>query len=254
MKFLNIPELASLQDAPPPLRKGETYVERDIIDTTLDAFWKNGKEAWLRNENEEQKHFTYGEITMEGVRKMIQLLGLEGLDTEDKSNCEQPIVFYDLGSGAGKLVTQMFLENVAHCSIGVELSEHRHSLAENNWTNLRSSSEVNNDEFFRQRFQVENYIGQPRVQFINQDIRDADFSDATHLYVSSLCFAEEVTEQICEIIMENHRRFGKLRAVVALSNLPLFETDESREHWKMSFELIQMTWGLSTARLYRFVG
>lgn len=252
MKLLNISDLASEQEMPLPLRNGETYVRRECIDKLLNTFW-NGKAAWLRQESEDDKIFTYGEATTMGVRQLIQLLELKGLDEEDRHKCDTPIIFYDLGSGAGKLVAQVFLENVVHCSIGVELSAHRHSLAEQNWSNLQKSPEAASGEF-HQMFTTNHFMGQPKVQFLNQDILDTDFSDATHLYISSLCFPDEVTDKVCDVVMNNHRQFGRLRMVVALSNLPLFEAEENRSRWKKSFELIHMTWGFSTARLYKFVG
>lgn len=241
MKFMNA-------EPPLPLREGESSEDRETIDRVLERYWA-GKEAWKKNAKEEDKHFTYGEVTVTGVRQLIQLLELKGLG-EDVT-ADDPIIFYDLGSGAGKIVAQVFLENVTTLAVGVELSENRHLLAETKWESMSQSAQ---EEFICRRLQRDQYMGRPRVQFQNLDILDADFSDATHLYVSSLCFPPEVTEKVSQIIADNRQQYAKLRVVVALSKLPALENDENRPHWKKHLELIQMTWGYSTAKVYRFVG
>lgn len=251
MKFLDtLLESRVSDDTFVSLRKGETYQDRQRIDELLEEHWRD-RRAWRRESSDQDKKFTYGEVTPMGVRQLIHLMELKGEAGEDEQR--DPIIFYDLGSGAGKLVVQFFLEKVVTASIGVELSPARHALAVEAWENLQKSPDVLNQ---RNTYQsTDQKIEElPRVQFLNQDILDTDFSDATHLFISSLCFPDDLICKICEVILFNHHNFGKLQVVVALSDLDLLETEENRPDLKKSFELIQMTWGLSTVRVYKVIG
>jgi len=62
---------------------------------------------------------TYGEFTSEGVDVLLETLNVSSGD-----------VFCDLGSGAGKVVMQAYLQRRPKEAIGIELSEARHKLAE----------------------------------------------------------------------------------------------------------------------------
>jgi len=249
------------QNLPLALRRGETYQRRERIDELLGEHW-TGRKAWLRSDGEEgDKKFTYGEVTPMGARQLIEIMELETLDEENEdqefsvSAAEDPVVFYDLGSGAGKLVVQMFLENVVTSSVGIELSTNRHSLAEEAWGNLQKSSAISRKyATYKVQQQGEHCAEVPRVRFINEDFLDADFTDATHLFVSSLCFPENLTTKITERIVKNHQELGRLKFVAALSDLTLLENDENKEYWKKSYELVHMTWGLSNTRVYKYIG
>ena len=68
---------------------------------------------------------TYGEITHNGFKK-----GLKGIYTKNK-------IFYDLGSGIGKLVMYSGLEKNFKKSIGVELNHIRHNMAKDVLKNIK---------------------------------------------------------------------------------------------------------------------
>ena len=245
-------------DVPLPLRRGETYQDRERIDELLSQHWR-GERAWLRDENEKKKlYLTYGEVTPLGARQLMALLELErvvvGGEAYGDHVQEDPIIFYDLGSGAGKLVVQMILENVVTASVGVELSQARHSLAMEAWSDLQNSLSITSEDTTYECIQDGENVKLPRVQFLNLDILDTDFSDATHLFVSSVCFPEDVVEKTGEIILRNCHQYGKLQVVVALSNVRSLEGEENRKYWKKSFEVIEMTWGYCTARVYKYIG
>ena len=165
------------------------------------------------------------------------------------------VVFYDLGSGAGKLTVQMVLEKVATASIGVELSEARHALALEIWDSMQTNEHFESKDitFTINSIQDGTCVKLPRVQFQNKNVLDADFTNATHIFFSSLCFPEDVVEKTGEIIRENRQKYGKIEVVVALSNIRSLEGPENRVHWKKSFDTILMTWGYSTARIYKYI-
>jgi len=243
MKFLD----SFLKDTPLPLplRHGETYQDRERIDRLLNSHW-NDKRAWLRGSDEEDKHFTYGEVTNLGARQLIELFNLDGEDIRDKEENQRngDIVFFDLGSGQGKLVVQMILENVATTSVGIELSTLRHSLALQKWQALQQNS------LFHHGGQVD----PNRIQFVNKNILEADFSKATHIFLSSLCFPEKTIDEIAEVIARNRRQYKKLQTVIALSKLKSLEDENNGAYWKRSFAFIQMTWGMNTAIVYENCG
>lgn len=115
---------------------------------------------------------TYGEITYEGVDKMLGFLRLEAGDT-----------FYDLGSGTGKVVMQAVLGSRASLGVGVELSENRHKLAEMALGRLQTEPRF--AEGARQ-------LDGKEVRFANGDATKVDPSDGTVIFMCSLCFPKEV--------------------------------------------------------------
>jgi hypothetical protein len=63
-------------------------------------------------------HWAYGEISYEGLHAL-----LEHMDVGENS------VFYDFGSGLGKVVAQCFITSGARKVVGIEMAETRHSQA-----------------------------------------------------------------------------------------------------------------------------
>lgn len=73
----------------------------------------------------------YGEVTYEGMEPLYEALGLKNDD-----------VFYDLGSGSGKIVLYVALRGQAAKSVGLEVGERRHELASSACTNLADQLET----------------------------------------------------------------------------------------------------------------
>ena len=290
-----------------PLRKGETYQDRERIDAILQKYWGcHDRRAWIRTEDEVKKvYLTYGEVTSLGARQVMELLEFReninikmssssssntsmattttrkednnnnnnddiAVEVDNHHQQQHPIIFYDLGSGAGKLVVQMVLEKAVTVSIGIELSEARHELALEIWDTMQTKEKENRFDgddddddtaglktttyfYSHQDKETGAYITVPRIQFQNKNILDADFSNATHIFFSSLCFPDDVIEQVGEMIRQNRELYGKIQVVVALSNIRSLEGPKNRVHWKKSFNTILMTWGYSTARIYKYI-
>jgi hypothetical protein len=77
---------------------------------------------------------------------------------------------------------------------------------------------------------------------------EADISNATHLYLSSLCFPDFVKTEISNRIVSLSYNSSKLPIVMALSDLFPVETSKL---WTKEMLNVQMTWGPSRVRIYR---
>ncbi|KAL3920357.1 MAG: hypothetical protein SGARI_006963 [Bacillariaceae sp.] len=144
---------------------------------------------------------TYGEITTLGTRQLLQAMDLFAA-TKNKEENNNDIHFFDLGSGVGKLVTQVAMElgggqydgsnsnssnnNRSVRTTGVGLSPTRHEAAERAQEELRQvfhkkvPKETTGYQFLQD--------AQNNVKLIQGDLFQVDLSCATHIYVASLCF------------------------------------------------------------------
>lgn len=159
---------------------------------------------------------TYGEIKPEGASMLIKEYNLNAND-----------VFYDLGCGVGKLVFQVFLEGGVKKSIGIELSPTRIKYAKNVQNKLKdiTSSDDNRS-----------------LDFYEQNILDADVSDATAIYIASTCFSDKMMTKLTKKLsqLKPGLRFVTLTKLPVLYN---FRLDRQ--------VTIPMTWSAnSTAYLY----
>jgi len=302
---------------PPPLQWHETQQDRDHVDWLLKRFWDPADSRALRNhyedlaakehdviteddedENEEDekgKEFTYGEVTPTGVRQLLEdmeLLQINGMDGKDDSNT--PIVFYDLGSGEGKLLAQVLLERLLLSrdsrAIGIELHPARHAMAVKSWEKAHqylmndnhleepiSDCEDTQAKAKLQEKYLAAFLQQPKddntsklqlLKLVQGDLLECDFSDATHIFASSIFFPKFVLKELCGKISHYAMRpTSKLCVVAALSDLPWLEDghDPENDHedeelekawgngccpWEKRMQRLQMTWGGANVRLY----
>ena len=113
---------------------------------------------------------TYGEITYEGAQKLIEKFKLTKKD-----------VFYDLGCGVGKFVIQIYLETPVKKSVGIELSKTRIEKA------TQALEQLKKDKLLKKG---------RKLEFKEQNILDAHLKDATAIFISSLCFSDELLEKV----------------------------------------------------------
>lgn len=136
---------------------------------------------------------TYGEITFLGSRQLFHFMHIY-------ENQNKPISFIDLGSGNGKLVVQAYLEVPKLRSVrGVELSPSRHQTALSSWTNIREEAKcIRNDTLscFDEKTSTEKKDSDVEVTLMQGDLFETDISEATHIYVASLCFSEEMMNDL----------------------------------------------------------
>ena len=185
---------------------------------------------------------TYGEVTSLGARQLFRHIGL----TADATQNEHPeYQFFDLGSGGGRLVVQAHLEMPSVVkSVGVELSHSRHKAAASMWGELKESGEAR-----RIRAAAEESWGlgrsktDPTVELHEGDLYALDISEATHIYVSSLCFSEDMLERLVEKI---ELEGGRLQVLASLRLLPLSKSDGRRNIRRLGrnpwSEFVEMSW------------
>lgn len=115
---------------------------------------------------------TYGEITYDGCKRLFKIFNLKKQD-----------VFYDLGCGTGKCVVQVYLETPVKKVVGVEYAKSRYDDAMT----------------VRAQLQKKGLIKKKRkLIFINGDIQQENFDDATAIFFNSLCFTDEFMGKIVD--------------------------------------------------------
>lgn len=171
----------------------------------------------------------YGEILYESCAVLVEALKL----TEDD-------VFYDLGSGLGKFVTQVYLTSPVKKSWGIEFSEDRFKRAQSATKNL--------DKIHATSFEFENKMRKvfgkdalsktkgKKFGFINADMLKADLSDATVVFTCSTCFGAEFMQKLTD----------KLAANNGLRILTLVQLPYNKHVHYVTTYVLPMTWSAET--------
>lgn len=139
---------------------------------------------------------TYGEIAYASMEAITQVVMFSSDD-----------VFYDLGSGVGKFPIFVHLWTTAKKSIGIELSESRHNGALNAMSSLY---DYENDGF--NALADENR----ELLFIHGDISETDLSDATIIFMNSLCFSNI----ILKAMVDTFTKLAPGLCIITLKELP----------------------------------
>lgn len=190
------------------------------------------------------KPSTYGEVTTKGARQLFYHMGMSGKvkDGPSDQQLRDEIIFYDLGSGVGKLVVQAYMElpRVSR-AIGIELAPFRHQHAVAAWDELESSARDARDS--------REDTPKATVDFFQEDIFEADISKATHLYVSSLCFSDDMMHQLAtKLELEGQN----LQCIASIKPFP------ADFHWKgvrdrINYEVIEKVLKLGMTQRSEFV-
>jgi hypothetical protein len=138
--------------------------------------------------NSDDVHPTYGEILPESVSTMIANLNITKND-----------VFYDLGSGTGKVVVQFYLETPVKKAVGIELGTVRHEIA----TDIET--------FIKNKFESK----YKQLNFINDNFLNVDTTDGTIFYLCSTCFTDELMNKLYHKIKQSSR----LKYIITLREL-----------------------------------
>jgi hypothetical protein len=151
--------------------------------------------------------FTYGEIEFFNYLKVLEIVHIEPED-----------IIWDLGSGAGKSVISAALVYPSNQVIGVE--------------------------FLPNLCEISTQLSQAllNVKIIQGDIRYQDWSDGNVIFMSSLCFLDELLEFI-------HRKSLECKRGTRVITLREFPKTES---FKLLHVLrILMSWGRSSCYIYQ---
>lgn len=153
-------------------------------------------------------YLTYGEIIPESIRLLIN--DISPIDIND--------VFYDLGSGTGKVCLQILQETNVKKSCGIEYDKKRYD----------DSTKLIND------------TGK-QLYFINNNFIDIDISDATIIFTDSIMFSNETLD----IIEKKAYDCPNLKYLISMKQLkPKFlKLINSRLN-------IKVTWGTSQYYIY----
>lgn len=133
--------------------------------------------------NLDMNNLGYGEISVSGMEALYSALKIVSGD-----------VFYDLGSGTGKLVLYVALRGEVASSSGLEVGERRHRLAEDACKKLRR-------ELLRQ---AEGALDSEVSSFcsVNGDVRKCLYNDATVAVVCNLCMDQHVQNRAVKNLVD----------------------------------------------------
>ena len=320
-----------IADLPPPtstLPCFQTSWHR--TDELLSFFWEDNVGYSLSSQEDDKNHhpnreLTYGEVTVLGGRQLAYEMGIgtgtttvAGPNDAAAKRKKDVVIFYDLGSGVGRLVAQMYLDQPwrVQKSVGIELSLERHQWAihaltgleqhqhqqDQRWLDsidescsssssscdspadlLRTTNNNNNDDSHHHHH-LSLVVGQS-IEFHHGNVLEVNVwrDDATHIFVSSLCFPEAVLDALQQQIIldwddvghqhenndhdstrrdhqhgedrrerRHHRQRGvqpnkNLQVVASLNRLGrLYKSEE----WEERTVSIQMSWGPGTVKIY----
>jgi tRNA G46 methylase TrmB len=194
-----------------------------------------------RNQSEIDKRkrspATYGEVTVAGARQLFHHMGLiDGTPVVYESS-NNGIVFLDMGSGRGKLVMQAYME-LPHITkaMGVELAPNRHRTAVEAWEAIRLTA-MNLRAGQKEEDMV---IPDAEIEFLLQDFLESDLSQVTHIYISSLCFPDNLMYHIANKL---EKEAHKLQCVATIRQFPVeFEKRGIRD--RVNYELVRKVFGM----------
>jgi SAM-dependent methyltransferase len=143
---------------------------KDRFDRYVEKVTNNNLES-VDEFKESDDNLIYGEITKSGVDTLLREIKKRKSITSDD-------VFYDIGSGNGKLPIHIALISEFSKVKGIEISDIRHMYSNHILKN--TVSDIDN------------------IEFINDDVRNIDISDATVIFINDVLFSEEDVEHIFE--------------------------------------------------------
>lgn len=184
--------VASPLKAPP-----RSATERLLQDASRDldgSMSTEGRERFAKVTPSSQA--VYGEITFEGVRIFME--HCLGIDSADRPPPARPArhVFYDLGSGIGRMVMQVHLDYPqVQRSVGVELSRDRHEKALELRQRVLGENRSSRGDEGAAAVAVD---GNGRsCELLERDILEADFSDATIVWLANSFMTEGFLAKFC---------------------------------------------------------
>ena len=141
---------------------------------------------------------TYGEIMPTGLDSLIDALDLEEDD-----------VFYDLGSGMGKVILQLAMTTRIKRCVGVELVDSRHYVAREVLEQARGEGLLQTED----------------VDFRLADMLRTPLSDATVIYTCSTAFSELFMDQLVARLARLNQGI-RLATLLDLDDNPWFEVED----------------------------
>jgi hypothetical protein len=181
----------------------------------IDSIFENssGYISYYEGEKEEKKkeqvYLTYGEILYDSVEEIIKL-----------SEFTKDDVFFDLGSGLGKVGLHVFMKSPVKQAIGIEYSEKRYDIA----MEILKEAKEELPELFD---------GDRELKNINGNFLKVDISSATVIFICATCYSEELMVSIGEQINKPCKNVKHIFSLKQIPNLtiPLKENVEIECTW-----------------------
>lgn len=161
---------------------------------------------------------TYGEILCESMQKLIK-----------KMQINQQDIFYDLGSGTGKVVMQVFLSTSVKAAYGIECMPHLHQFAQAAQQQLQQELPA----FYHHERQLHYYLG---------SFFDISFRDATIIYIGSPCF----TQSMLNTLSRQMNQLPQLHTIISLRPFNHLE----HLHFKKAIR-VECSWDSALCYLYQ---
>ncbi|CAD8090348.1 unnamed protein product [Paramecium sonneborni] len=147
-------------------------------------------------------------------------------------------VFYDLGSGIGKSVIAASLMHQFDICKGIEYLHSLHEQA----CKLKQEVEKQKSLIEQEMEQIGVYdYQQPKIEFIQGDFRELDWSDGTFLFASTTCFDPDLMKQLSKKAAD--LKEGSYFITVT-------KTLEPQIGWDLIKSIkVQLSWGLATIHI-----
>ena len=147
----------------------DKFSKSNVDEKIKDRFDKYIENLEIIKESDDK--LIYGEITKSGVDTLLKEIKKRKSITPDD-------IFYDIGSGNGKLPIHIALISEFSKVKGIEISDIRYMYSNHILKNTIDSLD--------------------NIEFINDDVRNIDISDATVIFINDVLFSEEDVEHIFE--------------------------------------------------------
>lgn len=149
-------------------------MQNDIINKIKRMYSFDSRKKINMTEFDEKKVGSsgYGETGFNSIEKIVESF---------RDSFNKDTVFYDLGSGTGKIVYHIGLLHGVKKSCGIEYSKERHELGQL----LKEKYDLPNNE---------------NVILLNENILECDISDATVIYCDNTLFPKNINDSIYNII------------------------------------------------------
>jgi hypothetical protein len=207
-----------------PQNEGRALARTPPIDVApiFDYAYKDVNGAITPNEQMDtfgqSAHHVYGEIRPESVTVLLKHMNLKDTD-----------VFYDLGSGLGKVAIQAALCTEAR-AVGVELSVSRYERA-------KAAAKKIRDQYP----ELAQRLVPPKLEFINQNFTKIKLPPGAVVFTCSTCFDEPTMNIIKDMVQEARARIYTLRMLPGAA---------PPDH---EFKL-PMTWNMNGTSVYYYGG
>lgn len=151
----------------------------------------------------------YGEILNTSLKTLLDDLHITPND-----------VFYDLGSGTGKVTIQAYLDYPFKKAVGIELSptRYKHSIIAKN--ELKKINALANTR---------------TLEFRNEDITKSDINDATVIFMCATCFPEDLMDTLT-------KKLSMLKPGLKLLTLKALPNTELHNFKLIKEYSLPMTW------------